>query len=84
MIVRNAVVDNIINMAYEDKNLNPFGKRYIGDMRYRVYAIAGSGNGHRDTVFGYVGNIQFELILNYDYHRVMGCRLLSRAEYFNI
>ena len=84
MVDKNAVVSHITDMALNEPDMNPFGKRYAGDRRYRPWCLAGSGNGYYDRWYGHVDGIQFELEVNHHTHTVDKCRLLNRDEYFNV
>ena len=82
MLNRDEIRVFVADMAFWDKNMNPFGKPYIGDLRYKVWALCGHGNGHIDTTYGHVGNYQFKLVVNHDIHRVVSCEMLRPEEYF--
>lgn len=85
MIVKSLIAHTIEQMAREDILLNPFGKRYPHDRRYGVWAIAGHGNGFKETTYGRVGPYQFELFTElhqYDNENIVRCRLLESHEYF--
>lgn len=83
MVVKNLVPYHIRNMAYEH-NMNPFGHRYEGDRRYRVWSILQFVTGSMGVSYGHVDGIQFKLVVDLDYGFVEKCRLLEPDEYFNV
>lgn len=84
MLYSNECIANVVeNVARHSAGFIPFGKRFPLDRRYRIFAIAGHGNGTIDTTYGHVGDVQFKLFVDRSRDFVQ-CTALDRKDYFRI